>query len=581
MSNLLSQASLVMIPSGYKEDVVYSPVPTDGSGDLSFTRAGNGTRTNSAGLVEVCPWNLVQQSNTFSNATWTKGSSITVTGGQTGYDGSSNAWLLSKGAIQYSAIGQSLANSGFATFSIYAKANTNTNICLFQGSSPSNFFQDFNLSNGTLGTNAAGVVSASITSVGNGWYFCVVTFNGNTTTVDIFPDIIDGTSAGSVYIQNAQLNIGSTAKPYFPTTDRLNVPRLTYQNGGGGCPSLLLEKQSTNILLYSEQFDNAGWSKLASSVTANSTTSPDGTQNADTNTVDTSSNEHGIAQVLSIASGFNTISVYLKPNGATAVRIGFANDDFGGMTAAQRFAYFDLSNGTVLQSISGGTTTIQNVGNGWYRCIVTQNLVSGSSGGAVQILLTQGTTTFYTGNGTDGVFMWDAQLEASSYPTSYIPTTSASATRVADFSNTSVSSSLLPQASGTMFVQFDWQKAQVDSQIFSIHNNGTNLVWIAKNSTTQIQGTFFMSAFIGTIDYTLLSTAGLLKVAYAWTNGSQKFYINGVEVGSANATISSSPMLNWIQLNGFWGINKDGCEIQEAVLFPTKLTDAELAQLTA
>jgi hypothetical protein len=251
------------------------------------------------------------------------------------------------------------------------------------------------------------------------------------------------------------------------------------------------------------------------------------------------------------------------------------------MTAAQRFAYFDLSNGTVLQSISGGTTTIQNVGNGWYRCIVTQNLVSGSSGGAVQILLTQGTTTFYTGNGTDGVFMWDAQLEASSYPTSYIPTTSASATRVADFSNTSVSSSLLPQASGTMFVQFDWQKAQVDSQIFSIHNNGTNLVWIAKNSTTQIQGTFFMSAFIGTIDYTLLSTAGLLKVAYAWTNGSQKFYINGVEVGSANATISSSPMLNWIQLNGFWGINKDGCEIQEAVLFPTKLTDAELAQLTA
>jgi len=59
MSNLLSQASLVMIPSGYKEDVVYSPVPTDGSGDLSFTRASNGTRINSAGLVEVTPWNML------------------------------------------------------------------------------------------------------------------------------------------------------------------------------------------------------------------------------------------------------------------------------------------------------------------------------------------------------------------------------------------------------------------------------------------------------------------------------------------------------------------------------------------
>jgi hypothetical protein len=54
MSDLLNSASLVMIPSGYKEDVVYSQIPTDGNGDLSFTRASNGTRINSAGLVEVC-----------------------------------------------------------------------------------------------------------------------------------------------------------------------------------------------------------------------------------------------------------------------------------------------------------------------------------------------------------------------------------------------------------------------------------------------------------------------------------------------------------------------------------------------
>ena len=67
MSNLLSQASLVMIPSGYKEDVVYSAVPTNGSGDLSFTRASNGTRVNSAGLVEVVAWNLASYSEDFTN----------------------------------------------------------------------------------------------------------------------------------------------------------------------------------------------------------------------------------------------------------------------------------------------------------------------------------------------------------------------------------------------------------------------------------------------------------------------------------------------------------------------------------
>ena len=79
MSNLLEQASLVMIPSGYKEDVVYSEIPINGAGDLAFTRASNGTRINSQGLVEVVPWNLLQESETFSNAVWTKqDSSITA-----------------------------------------------------------------------------------------------------------------------------------------------------------------------------------------------------------------------------------------------------------------------------------------------------------------------------------------------------------------------------------------------------------------------------------------------------------------------------------------------------------------------
>jgi hypothetical protein len=70
MSTLLEQASLVMIPSGYKEDVVYSQIPLDGSGDLSFTRSSNGTRVNSAGLVEVVSWNLFEYSQSFTNGVW-------------------------------------------------------------------------------------------------------------------------------------------------------------------------------------------------------------------------------------------------------------------------------------------------------------------------------------------------------------------------------------------------------------------------------------------------------------------------------------------------------------------------------
>ena len=82
MSTLLEQASLVLIPSGYKEDTVYSVIPSNGSGDMSFTRASDGTRINSDGLVEVCPWNLLTYSEQPTNAAWIKqnaGTTFTLT----------------------------------------------------------------------------------------------------------------------------------------------------------------------------------------------------------------------------------------------------------------------------------------------------------------------------------------------------------------------------------------------------------------------------------------------------------------------------------------------------------------------
>ena len=94
------------------------------------------------------------------------------------------------------------------------------------------------------------------------------------------------TLAVEFYAWGAQSNIGSTAKPYFPTTDRLNVPRLTYQNGGGGCPSLLLEKQSTNVNENSNNFvlgttQTYDWYDFNNKTpVANQGTSPDGTNNA-------------------------------------------------------------------------------------------------------------------------------------------------------------------------------------------------------------------------------------------------------------------------------------------------------------
>jgi hypothetical protein len=65
--SLLDTASLLLTPNAYKEGKLYSVIPSDGSGDFTFTRATTATRVNSAGLVELVPYNLLQRSERFNN----------------------------------------------------------------------------------------------------------------------------------------------------------------------------------------------------------------------------------------------------------------------------------------------------------------------------------------------------------------------------------------------------------------------------------------------------------------------------------------------------------------------------------
>ena len=156
-----SDASLVLIPSGTKTSKVYSQKPTDGTGDLTFTRASDATRVNSAGLIEKVHTNILLQSNTFSNASWAK-DGTTLTGGQAGYDGTNNAWLLDKIALDFRFINQSVTISGTYVFSVYAKANTLGKITLRDSSSQA---VEFNLSTGTIVSQLNGAVG-TIVSVG-------------------------------------------------------------------------------------------------------------------------------------------------------------------------------------------------------------------------------------------------------------------------------------------------------------------------------------------------------------------------------------------------------------------------------
>jgi hypothetical protein len=394
-----------MIPSGYKEDVVYSVIPETGAGDLSFTRASNGTRINSAGLVEVCPWNLMSYSEQFDNAFWNKATSgsatFVVTANQTtAPNGTNTADLVSitrsatsELAAIYTSVGQ-----GIGTFknTIWLKAKDNSNvgktIDLWSWESATRGYTKITLTADWVRYEQDTTVFTGSASELFDFGLLPITYSTSTTLAVEF------------YAWGGQSNIGSTAKPYFLTTDRLNVPRLTYQNGGGGCPSLLLEKQSTNIMLYSEDLTQSNWTKANASITANNTTSPDGTQNADKVVEDTANSAHGIYQSATITSGVSwTWSGFFKAAGRTKFRL-YAQ------SASTPYVEFNLSNGTIISTSGSVTGSIESMGNGWYRCIATAT-TSGTTGYFNIAIADASGNVSYTGDGTSGLFVWGAQLE--------------------------------------------------------------------------------------------------------------------------------------------------------------------------
>lgn len=596
MSDLLNKASLVVIPSGYKEDTVYSVVPSDGSGDLSFTRASNGTRVNSAGLVEVCPWNLVEQSEDFSNAVYNKYNNITATADQTSAPNGTNTADkigLSTASTTFPNLAQDAQYIGgqVYTFSVYFKKNTvNFGKIRLGGTAFASITNSpiFNLNTGVVVSG-----TGTIENVGNGWYRCTMTATADTSAAGGFAiDLPDSTgvwSGSSVYNVNDsifawgyQANIGSTAKPYFPTTDRLNVPRLTYQNGGGGCPSLLLEKQSTNYALSSEDFSNTTYWTVSGSmtVTANQATSPDGTQNADL-LYDSGARYNFVS---SPVSSYYTFSCYFKRVDVTNVKI-TASDYYSGDVVAT----FNLVALTSFSSVSGDwsnvTSKIESVGNGWYRCSVTSLRGAGGSGVAYRIECSESAKSFYA---------WGYQAEASSYPTSYIPTTSASATRVADACFKTGISSLIGQTEGVVFIDcvLNGTSTGGASNFGNIINTNRTASTTAAVVLTYLESTNTLRASYfngnGTLtpivnaDKSGITMGSRVKVAFAYKSGDFALYVNGVLASANTTTFTPAGGMTDIYIddvNIYYGYPM-GLKVDEAILFKTRLTNAELASLT-
>jgi len=343
------------------------------------------------------------------------------------------------------------------------------------------------------------------------------------------------------------------------------VPRLSYMYGS--CPALLLEPQRTNLLLRSEEFDNSDWIKVATTITSNTTTAPNGTTTADKIIPSATSSSHSIYQTIGVIGDTRTMSCYVKK-----VDYRYVTLQYG--TASSRFDFDTLT-------FNGGTNTGYDVlTNGWYRIYAT--LTATVNARATITIPDNAGNISYVGDGTSGTFIWGAQLEAGAYPTTYIPTTTASATRIADsFSRNNIyTNGLISASGGTWFVELRGNVPLLRDnagQIF-IGNatdifSSTHIFAIGNFNDLTSRLKIFYKNGSGFIDlYT--TTTNTVKIAIKWNGATADIFVNGTKVNSA-ISFSLTNMNNLIA-NG--GLNPTF--IQQMALYPTPLSDTDCTTLT-
>jgi hypothetical protein len=554
MASAYDKASLVMLPHATKEGKLYSVKPEDRSGDFTFSRGTSATRVNASGLIEKERGNFLLQSNKF-NTTWSA-TRTTLTSGQSGYDGSNDAWLLSKTVSgSSSSILQYISKSGVQTYSIYAKSGT-TDWLYLEFDDASTFPRAFfNLNTGVVGTTS-GLIDSSIESVGGGWYRCSITSNVSLVTVKLFIASANGdtsTGLGTIYIQDAQLEQGLVATDYIETTTAAvyegitdNLPRLDY-SGGASCPSLLLEPSRTNYVRSSEYYDtSANWILSGVVVEDNYTTSPEGLQNASKVTLQSGTAAFLYTSMPSVPVGDVTISCWAKAD--SAITIG-------------------MNDGSANPNSIDLTTE-------WKRFEFTFNY---NGFGGFQLDNYYGVSP----NNQEKVFyLWGCQAEAGSYPTSYIPTYGTAATRTEDSATRTSISHLIGQTEGVLY--FEGRPLSVGTYSGFCLTDGTTNNEVLVRFTTEDRIEYYLrkdnTQPIGG-GTTSFDTDVNVKVAFAYKSGDSAVYINGTLVTASTTTDmpSNLSVLRFARGSGtsdFQGICKN------LMVFPTRLTNAELAALT-
>ena len=362
-----------------------------------------------------------------------------------------------------------------------------------------------------------------------------------------------------------------------------NVPRIEY-DATGAVKGLLIEEARTNLYTTSSETVTSGAFGLTK--TSDSAVSPDGTTTADLITPDTSYDRHLFQYSSAYSAGGGskeTYSFYAKSNGYNLIEVSQRNQGGGTVTK------FDLS--AVTATTTGGTEifkSIEAVGNGWYRCSAAYLGAHARPYPAIEFLDTDGSQGFVP-DGTSGIYFWGHQLEAGSFPSSYIPTSGSTATRAADIATIPTSAFGYNQKVGSVLFEGKVIKANVgtttDRRIVEISDGTTtNFISVYQDVSVdqnlrianQDAGVLSVNADTG---YTL-SDAQTFKVAMGIKLNNFAVSVDGgAVVTDTTGTVSNT--LSQIDIGKLGGGTQylNGY-IKSIKYYPRRLTNTQLQELT-
>ena len=598
--SFFDDSSLAFLPSGAagKDGKAYSIKPTDGTGDFTFSRGSNlaATRVGADGLIEKGRENLILQSNQFDTTPWLL-NTTSATSGQSGYDGTTDAWLLNSTGTGFPRVQQNVATSGVFVFSVYAKAATDGFMLIRTFGADAQVW--FDLSDGSISNEAgAQYISSTIENIGNGWYRYSVLVNGSLTSVRIYPASAYGvysTSGNGIYIQDSQVEVGTLATEVIESgasTGKAGLledePRFDY-SGGATCPSLLLEPSRTQYIPYTEFFDNAITNVTP---TYNYGTSPDGLNNSTFLLPSTAVEAHRLSysDLFTYASSTSYVaSVFIKSGGHRYVTINLVLRNSGSFQESA-IGFIDLEQNTIV--VNGSNTLWTSVAvfkeeyaNGFYRYSVTAKTpASGSDRVDVQLSLVDENGNSFAGNGTDGIIAYGLQAEQGSYPTSYIPNHSGGTiTRGADSNVASGLSSVIGQTEGTIYVELDIDNLEGDYRRIIGVSDGTtdDSIQLTLSSSGSLEVYIGQGGTYSVVYYGPTLSTGVQKLAITYKTNEARIYRNGTLLTTDTSVVvpaCSNLYLGKIPTASTTSVI--GNKIKQSLLFDTALSDADCITLT-